>query len=43
MVSMGMAFTTGKIKLKVGDYKAILKDSRVGSSFIRSFSVMARA
>lgn len=43
MVSMGMAFTAGKIKLKVGDYKTILKDSRVGSSFIHSFSVMARA
>jgi len=43
MVSMGMAFSTGKIKLKVGDYREILKDSRVSSSFIRSFGVMAKA
>jgi len=43
MVSMGMAFSTGKIKLKVGDFKAIMKDSRIGSAFIRSFSVMAKA
>jgi hypothetical protein len=43
MVSMGMAFSAGKIKLKVGDFKAIMKDSRIGSSFIRSFTVMARA
>lgn len=42
MISMGMAFAAGKIKLKKGDYKAILKDNRVGAAFIHSFSVMAK-
>ena len=43
MAGLGMAFTTGKMKFKVGDYKAMLKDPRMAGPFIKSFSVMAKA
>ncbi|HID81166.1 MAG TPA: SCP-2 sterol transfer family protein [Chromatiales bacterium] len=43
MAGLGMAFTTGKIKFKEGDYAAMLKDPRMASPFIKSFSVMGRA
>lgn len=42
MTGLGMAFTTGKIKFKVGDYGSILKDPRMAGPFIKSFSVMSR-
>ncbi|AEK57448.1 MULTISPECIES: hypothetical protein [Acidithiobacillus] len=42
MTGLGMAFTTGKIKFKVGDYKSMLKDPRMATPFVKSFSVMAR-
>ncbi|MCB1756406.1 MAG: SCP-2 sterol transfer family protein [Gammaproteobacteria bacterium] len=43
MAGLGMAFTTGKMKFKVGDYSSMLKDPRMAGPFIKSFSVMARA
>lgn len=43
MMGLGAAFTTGKIKFKVGDYGAMLKDPRMAGPFIKSFSVMGRA
>ncbi|MGF1642557.1 MAG: SCP-2 sterol transfer family protein [Thiotrichales bacterium] len=43
MTGLGLAFTTGKIKFKVGDYGAMLKDPRMAGPFIKSFSVMGRA
>ena len=43
MTGLGMAFTTGKLKFKVGDYKAMLKDPRMAGPFIKSFSVMGKA
>ncbi|PLY13330.1 MAG: SCP-2 sterol transfer family protein [Sedimenticola sp.] len=43
MMGLGMAFTTGKMKFKVGDYGAMIKDPRMAGPFIKSFSVMARA
>ncbi|MEE9319483.1 MAG: SCP-2 sterol transfer family protein [Granulosicoccus sp.] len=43
MAGLGMAFTTGKMKFNVGDYKAMLKDPRMAGPFIKSFSVMATA
>jgi hypothetical protein len=43
MMGLGAAFTTGKIKFLVGDYKAMLKDPRMAGPFIKSFSVMERA
>lgn len=43
MMGLGSAFTTGKIKFVVGDYKGMLKDPRMAKPFIKSFSVMGRA
>ncbi|MCW8907910.1 MAG: SCP-2 sterol transfer family protein [Sedimenticola sp.] len=43
MMGLGMAFTSGKMKFKVGDYAAMLKDPRMAAPFIKSFSVMGKA
>lgn len=43
MMGLGMAFTSGKMKFKVGDYGAMIKDPRMAGPFIKSFSVMAKA
>ena len=43
MAGLGMAFTTGKMKFKVGDYGSMLKDPRMAGPFIKSFSVMGQA
>ena len=42
MMGLGAAFTTGKMKFKVGDYAAMIKDPRMAKPFIKSFSVMGR-
>ena len=42
MMGLGMAYTTRKLKFKVGDYKAMLKDPRMTGPFIKSFTVMGR-
>ncbi|CAK0769619.1 conserved hypothetical protein [Gammaproteobacteria bacterium] len=42
MMALGMAYTTRKIKFQVGDYMAMIKDPRMASPFIESFSVMGR-
>lgn len=42
MMGLGMAFTSGKMKFKVGDYGAMLKDPRMAGPFIKTFSVMGR-
>ncbi|MES9904127.1 MAG: SCP-2 sterol transfer family protein [Sedimenticola sp.] len=42
MMGLGMAFTSGKMKFKVGDYTSMLKDPRMAGPFIKSFSVMGR-
>ncbi len=42
MTGLGLAFTTGKIKFKVGDYGSMLKDPRMAGPFIKSFTVMGR-
>ena len=42
MMSLGMAYTTRKLKFNVGDYKAMIKDPRMAGPFIKSFEVMAR-
>ncbi len=43
MAGLGMAFTTGKMKFKVGDYGSMLKDPRMAGPFIKSFTVMGKA
>ncbi len=40
MMGLGMAFTSGKMKFKVGDYAAMLKEPKMAKPFIKSFSVM---
>ncbi|WP_295388610.1 SCP2 sterol-binding domain-containing protein [uncultured Thiodictyon sp.] len=40
MAGLGMAFATGKLKFKVGDYKGMLKDPRMANPFVKSFGLM---
>lgn len=40
MTGMGMAFTTGKLKFKSGDFKAMIKDPRMAGPFVKSFGLM---
>jgi putative sterol carrier protein len=40
MMGRGTAFATGKLKFKVGDYKAMLKDPRMANPFVKSFGLM---
>jgi hypothetical protein len=40
MMGLGVAFTSGKMKFRVGDYASMLKDPRMAGPFIKSFSVM---
>ncbi|MGD2081815.1 MAG: SCP-2 sterol transfer family protein [Chromatiales bacterium] len=42
MMGLGMAFTSGKMKFKVGDYGSMIKDPRMAGPFIKSFVVMSR-
>lgn len=42
MAGMGMAVTTGKMKFKVGDFKAMIKDPRMAGPFIKSFEAMGQ-
>ena len=42
MTGLGMAFTIGKIKFKVGDYASMLKDPRMAGPFVKSFSAMSK-
>jgi len=42
MMGLGVAYTTRKLKFEVGDYKAMVKDPRMTSPFIKSFTVMGR-
>ena len=42
MMSLGMAYTTRKLKFNVGDYKAMVKDPRMAGPFIKSFDVMGK-
>lgn len=40
MVSLGIAYTSGKLKFKIGDYGAIIKNPAMAGPFIKSFGVM---
>ena len=42
MASLGMAYVGGKLKFKTGDYGAMIKDPRMASPFVKSFTVMGR-
>lgn len=42
MMGLGMAYTSRKLKFEVGDYGAMVKDPRMATPFIKSFTVMGR-
>jgi len=42
MAGLGMAYMGGKLKFKVGDYSAMIKDPRMAGPFVKSFTVMGR-
>ena len=42
MMGLGTAFATGKLKFKVGDYKAMMKDPRMANPFVKSFGLMQK-
>jgi len=42
LMGLGMAYTSGKLKFKVGDYAGMIKDPRMAGPFIKSFSAMGR-
>jgi putative sterol carrier protein len=42
MAGLGMAYMSGKLKFKTGDYSAMIKDPRMAGPFIKSFTVMGR-
>ena len=42
MASLGAAYVSGKLKFKIGDYKAMIKDPRMAGPFVKSFTVMGR-
>lgn len=41
MAGLGMAYTTGKLKFKVGDYGSMMKNPKMAGPFIKSFGLMA--
>lgn len=42
MLTIGMAYSSRKLKFNQGDYSSILKDPRIAGPFIKSFVVMGR-
>lgn len=42
MAGLGMAYMGGKLRFKVGDYTGMIKDLRMATPFVKSFTVMGR-
>ncbi|MEA3275464.1 MAG: SCP-2 sterol transfer family protein [Pseudomonadota bacterium] len=42
MMGLGTSYATGKLKFKVGDYKAMMKDPRMAGPFVKSFGLMQK-
>jgi len=42
MAGLGMAYASRKLKFRVGDYGAMIKDPRMAGPFIKSFGVMGQ-
>ncbi len=40
MAGLGIAYATGKLKFKAGDYTAMIKDPRMAGPFVKSFGLM---
>lgn len=42
LMGLGIAYTSRRLRFKVGDYGAMIKDPRMAGPFIKSFEVMGR-
>jgi len=42
MMALGVAYTRGKLKFRIGDYGAMVKNPAMAGPFIKSFTVMGR-
>ena len=42
MATMGLAFTTGKLKFQTGDFKAMIKNPSMAVPFVKSFALMGK-
>jgi hypothetical protein len=42
MMGLGLAYTSGRLRFKAGDYKAMIRDPRLSGAFIRSVTVMGQ-
>ena len=42
MTALGMAVTTCKLTFNTGEFKAIVKDLKIATPFVKSFAVMGR-
>jgi putative sterol carrier protein len=42
MMGLGTAYATGKLKFKVGDYSAMIKDPKMAGPFVKSFGLMQK-
>lgn len=42
LTGMGMAYTTGKLKFKSGDYGAMIKNPAMAGPFVKSFGLMKK-
>lgn len=42
MATMGLAFTTGKLKFPIGDFKAMIKNPSMAGPFVKSFALMGK-
>lgn len=40
MMALGLAYTSGKLKFKVGDYGAMIRNPAMAGPFIKSFTAM---
>jgi len=40
LMGIGLAYTSRKLRFKVGDYSAMVKDPRMAGPFVRSFALM---
>jgi len=43
LMAIGLAYTSRKLRFKVGDYAAMVKDPRMAGPFVRSFALMSQA
>lgn len=42
LMAIGLAYTSRKLRFKIGDYAAMVKDPRMAGPFVRSFALMAQ-